>query len=62
MGFGLGENYYRLAALPPPYDRGYLKVCVAFGPADALGREAIGVVVTAYPARSPKHGDARKWS
>ncbi len=55
------ENYYRRGVLPSPYDRLYLKVCVAYGPGSVLGTFLIGQVVTAYPARAVGRGGAQRW-
>ena len=55
------ENFYRRGVLPPPFDRLYLKVCVAYGPGRVLGAFLIGQVVTAYPTRTIGRGEAQRW-
>jgi len=53
-----GENYYRASALPAPYTRLYLKVCVHFD------RDSFrtGRVITAYLTDRIKSSEVRKWS
>ena len=57
------ESFYRLGALPAPYDHLYLKVCVEFVEFDDADARALpgGRVVTAYPTRRFKPGERRKW-
>ena len=50
------ENYYRLAALPKPYDHLSLKVCVEFRPS-----ESVGEVITAYPMARLRRGEMQRW-
>ena len=52
-------NYYRPNALPAPYDRLYLKVCVAFSGHGLTGM--IGEVVTAYPTTRIGRGEVQQW-
>lgn len=52
-----GLNYYRFAALPPPYDRLYLKVVVTF---DRVGAEVVGDVNTAYPTGKTARGEVQR--
>lgn len=54
------ENFYRRGALPAPYDRIYLKVCVAYGPGNVLGTFQVGEVITAYPTRKIGRGEAQR--
>ena len=53
------SNYYRAAALPKPYDRLYLKVCVWFRPSGLTG--SLGEVVTADPRGKIGHGEVQLW-
>lgn len=53
-----GLNYYRLAVLPSPYDRLYLKVVVSF---DRVGSTVIGDVITAYPTGQIARGEVQRW-
>ena len=54
-----GENFYRLAALPAPFHRAYLKVCVRFGATeDDFGA---GVIVTTFPTFRIKQGETTRW-
>ncbi len=55
------ENFYRRGALPPPYDRLYLKVCMAMGGRSPRGLPTTGEVVTAYPTPRVGRGEAQKW-
>jgi len=55
-----GENFYRLGALPAPYDRYFLKVCVRFVLLD-VGGPWRGEIVTAYATNKEKRGEAVKW-
>ncbi len=52
-------NYYRPDALPAPYSRLYLKVCVAFSRSGLTGM--IGEVVTAYPTTRIGRGELQQW-
>jgi hypothetical protein len=54
-----GINYYRMAALPPPYHRLYLKVCVSFHRSDHDG--PVGGFVTAYPTKGIGRGEEQRW-
>ncbi len=51
-------NDYRFGALPPPYDRLYLKVVVSFR---RIGSASIGDVITAYPTGTMARGEVRQW-
>ncbi|MGH2616749.1 MAG: hypothetical protein ACRDJC_16060 [Thermomicrobiales bacterium] len=53
-----GLNYYRLAVLPSPYDRLYLKVVVSFR---RIGSSVIGEVITAYPTGQIARGEVQRW-
>jgi hypothetical protein len=53
-----GLNYYRLAVLPSPYHRLYLKVVVTFR---RFGSAAVGDVVTAYPTGRIARGEVQWW-
>jgi hypothetical protein len=53
-----GENFYRASALPAPYTRLYLKVCVRFD----LDDPTSGHVITAYLTDRIKSSEERKWS
>lgn len=53
-----GENYYRASALPEPYTRLYLKVCVHFD----LDNSLTGRVITAYLTDRIKSSEEHKWS
>lgn len=54
-----GENFYRLAALPAPFQGAFLKICVRFGAtADDFG---VGVIVTAFPTFRIKQGEPTRW-
>jgi len=52
-------NYYRHGALPPPYQRLFLKVCVDFFPNGLTG--ILGEVITAYPTRRIDPKEAQQW-
>lgn len=54
------EVFYRRGALPPPDDRDFLKVCVAFR--TAPDGHTVGRVVTAYATTAVKPGERRKWT
>lgn len=54
------ENFYRFAALPR-LPHLYLKVCVAFGPAEGPGGGVSGGVITAYPTPVVGRGEVQKW-
>ena len=52
-------NYDRAAALPPPFRRLYLKVCVGFR---SSGRTShFGEVITAYPTGRIGRGEVQRW-
>jgi hypothetical protein len=54
------EVYYRGAvALPPPYGRSLLKVCVLF-PEDEWG-DSMGSVLTVYPVSEPHPLEQQLW-
>ncbi|MGH8574830.1 MAG: hypothetical protein ACREX8_20035 [Gammaproteobacteria bacterium] len=53
-----GLNYYRLAVLPSPYDRLYLKVVVS---CRRIGSSVIGDVITAYPTGQIARGEVHRW-
>jgi hypothetical protein len=53
------EVYYRLGALPVPYDRFYLKVVVAYSAAD--DGQSIGSVITAYTVEGIPSGERPIW-
>jgi hypothetical protein len=55
-----GENFYRLDALPAPFDGFYLKVCVRFTLLAPAGPWR-GEVVTAFPATTIKATEMQKW-
>jgi predicted ribosome quality control (RQC) complex YloA/Tae2 family protein len=55
-----GENFYRFDALPPPFDRVYLKVCVRFTLLAPPGPWR-GEVVTAYATSAIKSSEVQKW-
>ncbi len=55
------KNFYRHGVLPAPYDRVYLKVCVAYGPGNALGTFLRGEVITAYPTRRIGRREVQQW-
>ena len=53
------EVFYRRGALPPPDDRDFLKVCVAYRTlADGT---ILGRVVTAFATNRVKPGETTKW-
>ncbi|MDQ3778946.1 MAG: hypothetical protein M3354_00145 [Chloroflexota bacterium] len=55
------ENFYCHGALPAPYDRLYLKVCVAFGPGNILGTYQVGTVITTYLTKRIGRGETQRW-
>jgi hypothetical protein len=54
------RNFYRLDALPKPFDHLMLKVCVEF---TVLGSGELerGRVITAYPTPTTKRGEVQIW-
>ncbi|MBA3642877.1 MAG: hypothetical protein H0W59_02270 [Chloroflexia bacterium] len=55
------ENYYCRGALPAPYDRLFLKICVAYRPGNSLETYQTGEVITAYPTKRIGRGEAPRW-
>lgn len=54
-----GENFYRLATLPAPFDDAFLKVCVRFRETDE--DLEIGIIVTMFPTFRIKRREAIRW-
>lgn len=54
------ENFCCREALPPPYERLYLKGCVGFEFRSESGAPS-GFVITAYPTERIKRSEVVKW-